>query len=126
MDLGLSGKVALVAAASRGLGRAIASELANEGARIVMCARGRETLDAARADIVAQTKADVHAVVADVTDAAQIARVASEATDRFGRVDILVTNAGGPPAGPFETHTWAVWEKAEMLWLRSSVVVSGG
>ena len=61
------------------------------------------------------------AVVADVTDAAQLARVASEATDRFGRVDILVTNAGGPPAGPFEAHTWDVWEKAVNLTLRSAV-----
>lgn len=121
MDLGLRGKVALVAAASRGLGRAIAFELANEGARIVMCARGRDALDAARDDIAARTKADVHAVVADVTDAAQIARVAAEAAERFGRVDILVTNAGGPPAGPFEQHTWDVWEKAVNLTLRSAV-----
>ena len=121
MDLGLSGKVALVAAASRGLGRAIAFELGAEGAQIVMCARGREALDAARDDIVAQTNADIHAVVADVTDPAQIARVTSEATNRFGRVDILVTNAGGPPAGPFESHTWDVWEKAVNLTLRSAV-----
>src|SRR5689334_17103960 len=121
MDLGLRGKVALVAAASRGLGRAIAFELANEGAHIVMCARGREALDEARDDIVAQTNADVHAVVADVTDPAQIARVAAESTKRFGRVDILVTNAGGPPAGPFESHTWDVWEKAVNLTLRSAV-----
>jgi 3-oxoacyl-[acyl-carrier protein] reductase len=121
MDFGLRGKVALVAAASRGLGRAIAFELANEGAQIVMCARGREALDAARDDIASRTKTDVHAIVADVTDATHIARVTAEATDRFGRVDILVTNAGGPPAGPFETHTWDVWEKAVNLTLRSAV-----
>src|SRR5262245_12712559 len=104
MDLGLRGKVALVAAASRGLGRAIAFELANEGAQIAMCARGRETLDAARDDIASRTKATVHAIVADVTDPVHITRMTSEAIERFGRVDILVTNAGGPPAGPFESH----------------------
>ena len=121
MDLGLRGKVALVAAASRGLGRAVAFELANEGARLVVCARGSDALEAARDDIVARTGAEVHAVVADVSDREQVARVASEAESRFGRVDILVTNAGGPPAGPFEAHAWEVWERAVNLTLRSAV-----
>jgi 3-oxoacyl-[acyl-carrier protein] reductase len=121
MELGLNGKVALVAAASRGLGRAIAFELAREGARVVMCARGREALDAACKEIAAATRADVHAVVADVSIREQIALVASEAMATFGRVDVLVTNAGGPPAGTFETHAWEVWERAVNLTLRSAV-----
>jgi 3-oxoacyl-[acyl-carrier protein] reductase len=121
VDLGLRGKVALVAAASRGLGRAVAFELANEGARLVMCARGRDALEEARDDIIARTGAEVHAIVADVSDREQIARVASEAESRFGQVDILVTNAGGPPAGPFEAHAWEVWERAVNLTLRSAV-----
>ena len=121
MDLGLEGRVALVAAASRGLGRAVAHELAKEGAKVVMCARGRETLDAARDAIVKDTGADVHGVVADVTHLDQIARVVGEAMERFGKVDILVTNAGGPPAGPFDSHTWDVWERAVHLTLRSAV-----
>jgi 3-oxoacyl-[acyl-carrier protein] reductase len=121
MDLGLRGKVALVAAASRGLGRAIALELAREGANVVMCARTRDALEAARADIVASTGAQVHAVVADVSVREQIATVTDEAMARFGQVDVLVTNAGGPPAGAFEQHTWDVWERAVNLTLRSAV-----
>lgn len=121
MDLGLEGKVALVAAASRGLGRAIAFELANEGAKVVMCARGAATLESARADIAARTGAAVHAVVADLSKLDQVALVADEATSTFGQVDVLVTNAGGPPAGTFETHQWAAWERAVDLTLRSAV-----
>jgi 3-oxoacyl-[acyl-carrier protein] reductase len=121
VDLGIRGRVALVAAASRGLGRAIAYELAREGATLVLCARGASTLEATRESIAASTGADVHSVVADVSDREQIGRVTSEAMTRFGRVDILVTNAGGPPAGTFETHTWDTWERAVNLTLRSAV-----
>jgi 3-oxoacyl-[acyl-carrier protein] reductase len=121
MDLGLRGKVALVAAASRGLGRAIAFELAREGARVVMCARTKDALDAACREIAAATDADVHSVVADVSIREGIARVAAEAMATFGRVDVLVTNAGGPPAGPFEVHAWEAWEHAVNLTLRSAV-----
>jgi 3-oxoacyl-[acyl-carrier protein] reductase len=121
MDLGLRGKVALVAAASRGLGRAIAFELAREGANVVMCARGREALEESRTEIAASTGANVHAVVADVSVREEIALVASQAMATFGQVDVLVTNAGGPPAGTFETHAWDVWERAVNLTLRSAV-----
>jgi 3-oxoacyl-[acyl-carrier protein] reductase len=121
MDLGLEGKVALVAAASRGLGRAVAFELAREGATVVMCARRREALEQSRNEIAAATKAPVHAVVADVSIREQIAMVTSETLTRFGQVDVLVTNAGGPPAGPFEAHDWDVWERAVNLTLRSAV-----
>lgn len=121
MDLGLAGRVAVVAAASKGLGRAIAFELANEGASVVMCARGADTLEAARADIAAATGAEVRAVVADLAVREQIDRVARAALDAHGRVDILVTNAGGPPAGVFEKHDWDTWERAVHLTLRSAV-----
>lgn len=114
-------KVALVAAASRGLGRAVAVELAREGAKLVICARGAEGLETARREIVAATGADVHAVVADVANPAGIALVTGEAMRRFGRVEVLVTNAGGPPAGTFETHGWDAWQKAVDLTLRSVV-----
>lgn len=121
MNLGLEGKVALVAAASKGLGRAIAEELAAEGARVVMCARGEEALAAARDEIVRATGADVCAVAADVSTADGIARVADAALGAFGRVDVLVTNSGGPPAGSFEDHDWARWQQAVDLLLRSSI-----
>ena len=121
MDLGLKDKVALVAAASKGLGRAIAEELAAEGATLVICARGREMLDAARDEIAAKTGVDVRAVAADLSQKDGITAVASAALSAFGRVDVLVTNAGGPPAGIFEMHDWDAWQRAVDLTLRSAV-----
>ena len=121
MDLGLRGKVAIVAAASKGLGRATAHELAAEGARLVICARGADALHSTRDHIAAGTGADVHAVVADLSTLDGIELVAREAFDRFGQVDIVVNNAGGPPSGPFEKHHWEAWQKAVDLTLRSAV-----
>jgi 3-oxoacyl-[acyl-carrier protein] reductase len=111
----------VVAAASRGLGRAAAAELAAEGATVVMCARDRDVLERARAEIAERARADVHAVVADVATQEGTDTVAAEAIARFGRVDILVTNAGGPPSGPFETLGWDAWERAVQLTLRSAI-----
>ena len=121
MDLGLREKVALVAAASRGLGRAIAEAFAAEGATLVICARGREALEETRSSIVDRTGAQVEAVVADVATSEGVTLAWERARDRFGRVDILVTNAGGPPSGPFEAHDWATWQRAVDLTLRSAV-----
>ena len=121
MDLGLRGKVALVAAASRGLGRAIALELAQEGADLLICARGADALDSARAMIAQQTGVKVHAVVADLSWREDVALVAARAAETYGQVDVLVTNAGGPPAGPFDAHGWDAWERAVNLTLRSAV-----
>ena len=121
MDLGLRSRVALVAAASRGLGRAIAEEMAAAGASVVICARDAAALERARAEIGERTRADVVAVVADVATQEGTDTVAAEALARFGRVDVLVTNAGGPPSGPFEAHGWDAWERAVQLTLRSAV-----
>ena len=121
MDLGLGGKIAVVAAASKGLGRACAEEFAAEGARVVICARRPEELERARADIAAKTRAEIHAVPADLSTMDGIDRVVTEAQRRFGDVDILVNNAGGPPSGPFEQHSWDEWQKAIDLNLRSTV-----
>jgi 3-oxoacyl-[acyl-carrier protein] reductase len=112
MILGLDGKIALVAAASRGLGRAVAEELAREGAHLVLCARGADALRETAESIRAATGATVIDVVADLSEPEGVARVTQRALDEFGRVDVLVTNAGGPPAGPFETHSAEVWENA--------------
>ena len=120
MDLGLRGKVALVAAASRGLGRAIAEALADEGAVLGICARGAERLHEAR-DALAARGAQVHAMVADVSRLEDVQRITREMLDRHGRVDVLVTNAGGPPSGPFETHGWERWQQSVELTLRSTV-----
>ena len=97
MDLGLAGRVALVTAASKGLGRAIAQARAEEGVRIVICARGEEALRATEAELARHTEA--LAIVADVTDPAAPARLVAKTVERFGRLDILVANAGGPPPG---------------------------
>jgi 3-oxoacyl-[acyl-carrier protein] reductase len=121
MDLGLSHKVALVAAGSRGLGRAVAEELAAEGASLVLCARDSRTLDETAAAIAKSNNAHVLAVPADVTLIDDIKRVVDSGIDRFGRIDILVTNAGGPPAGRFEQLTHEQWEQAIRLTLFSAI-----
>ncbi len=98
MDLGLAGKVALVTAASKGLGRASAQALAAEGVSVVITARGEAALEEAAAAIRAEG-GEVHGVVADVTEPDGPARLVSETERRYGRLDILVANAGGPPPG---------------------------
>ncbi len=96
MDLGIRGKVALVTAASRGLGRASAEALAEDGARIVLCARNEEALrDAEQA--ITGLGAEVLAIVADMADPTAPDRLVEATVERFGRLDIVVANAGGPP-----------------------------
>jgi 3-oxoacyl-[acyl-carrier protein] reductase len=121
MDLGLKEKVALVAAGSRGLGRAVAEELAAEGASLVLCAREQQTLTETAAAIAESKNAHVLAVPGDVTVTADIERVVESGIDRFGRIDILVTNAGGPPAGRFDQLTREQWDRAIGLTLMSAV-----
>lgn len=112
MDFGIEGKVALVAASSRGLGRAVAEELATEGCKLVMCARTERALEDARGDIHDATGAEVLAVTADLTEPGDVLRLVAAAEAEFGRVDILVTNTGGPPPGPFEAHSPETWDDA--------------
>ena len=98
MDLGLTGRVALVTASSKGLGRASAEALAADGAAVVISARGREALEAT-AEHIRSTGGRVLAVESDVTDPAEPARLVAATVAEFGRLDILVANAGGPPPG---------------------------
>ncbi|MDH5589259.1 MAG: SDR family oxidoreductase [Gemmatimonadota bacterium] len=112
MDLGIEGRAALVCGASQGLGYAIARELAREGADLVICSRSPERIEAARDTIAAETGARVIAVAADLTDPDGVGRVARTALETLGRVDILVTNTGGPPSGPFESHSAEAWKTA--------------
>ena len=121
MDLGLAGKVAVVAASSRGLGRAIAEELAAEGARVVICARNEQSLRSAAAEIRNAHGADVLDVVADVSKRSDAKRLIDAAIGRYGRIDILVNNSGGPPSGRFEDLTPEMWGSAVQLLLNSSV-----
>ena len=101
MDLGIKDRVALVAAASKGIGFAAALELAREGVRVFLCSRDEARASEAAQKIHAETGATVAGVGADVTDDQAAERFVSLALDRAGRIDILVTNAGGPPASSF-------------------------
>ncbi len=112
MDLGLAGRVALVTAASKGMGKASAMGLAAEGARVVMCARTESDLKTAAEEIRARTKAEVLAVPADVTKKDDVTALVDRAVKTFGHVDILVANAGGPPRGYFEDMTDEQWQGA--------------
>jgi 3-oxoacyl-[acyl-carrier protein] reductase len=128
VDLGLKGRTALVTASSRGFGRATAELLAAEGARVAMCARGAEEL-AAAAGAVALIGEEAHGgaggrVLArplDVTDAEALAAFLAEIAATLGPVDLLVVNAGGPPAGTFGELDEAAWGAAYRLTLESAV-----
>ena len=117
MNLGLDGKVALVCGASRGLGRAIAGELAAEGASLAICSRDADRLSAAAAEI----GPEVLALPADLAEPGEGTRVVHATEERFGRVDVLVANTGGPPAGTHDTLSLADWDRATALLLRSTV-----
>lgn len=121
MDMGLKGTVAIAAASSDGLGKAAALELAREGANVVMFSRDTEKLTRAAAEISEQTGAEVLAIPGDVTKDGDIKAVVVGAADRFGRIDILVTNAGGPPPGTFMSQSDDAWRKAFELNLLSVV-----
>jgi 3-oxoacyl-[acyl-carrier protein] reductase len=124
MDLQLGQKVALVTAASQGLGKASAWALAREGARVAMCARNPETIAAAAAEIAASTGAEVRPFVADLSDGESIDRLTAEVRRAFGTVHVLVNNAGGPPPGGFATMSDADWRVAFELTLMSAVRVT--
>ena len=121
MDLGLRGKVALVAAASKGLGRAVAEELAAEGAKLAICSRDAEAIESVGNEIAQRTGAEVLARAADVSRTADVDAFVDAALSIFGRVDILLTNSGGPPPGRFETLDLAAWRKAAELTLFAPV-----
>ena len=117
MNLGLDDKVALVCGASRGLGRAIVGELAAEGATLALCSRDPERLEAVAREI----GPDVLAVPADLAVGGEPTRVVEAALERFGRLDVLVSNTGGPPDATHDTLTLEDWDTATALLLRSTV-----
>jgi 3-oxoacyl-[acyl-carrier protein] reductase len=118
VDLGLHDKVAIVGASSKGLGKASALALAREGARVTICARTEADLRAAAEEIGRETGAEVLTVQADLAAATGIDRVVADTVERFGTVDILVANSGGPALGKFLTFTDDDWRQAfEMVTL---------
>ena len=122
MDLGLKDKVALVMAASKGLGRASAQAMAAEGARVAICARSDALEETAEA-IRTETSAEVLAIRADVTMQKDISSVVEATLAEFGQIDILVINAGGPPPGTFLSLKPQDWEAAVQLTFMSAVRV---
>lgn len=121
MDLGLKDKVALVTASSKGLGRACALALAREGAKVAICARDGKALKTAADEIVMTTGSEVLAVPADMNNSRDIQQVVKETVKYFGKLNILVTNAGGPPAGNFADFEDRQWQEALNLTLMSMV-----
>jgi 3-oxoacyl-[acyl-carrier protein] reductase len=121
MDLGIKGKVALVAGASQGMGRASALGFAREGAKVSICARGEAALNEAAAMIRKETGGEVLSMVADMAKVEDIHRFVNKSAEHFGRVDIIVNNAGGPPPGEFMKFTDEDWNNAYNLSFMSTM-----
>ena len=120
MDLGLADKVVLITAASKGLGKAAAIEFARQGARVAICARS-EQLEVTADEIRSQTGTQVLAVRADLTKPADIESLVGATLKKFGKIDILIINAGGPPPGNFLDLKPEDWQAAVNLTLMSAV-----
>ncbi len=121
MNLGLTNRVAIVAAASSGLGRAVATELSREGARVAICARTAAHLAKTAEEISHETGHEVFYQPVDVTDEAAVASFVAAVEHRFGRIDICVTNSGGPPSKMFKDTNSSDWKSAVDLLLMSTV-----
>lgn len=121
MDLGLSGRVAVIAAASKGLGRAAAEELAREGAQVAICARTPGTLAETAGQIQKSTGREVFHQALDVADSAAVASFVAAVENRFGRLDICVTNSGGPRSNSFKNTKPEDWRSAVEQLLMSTI-----
>ena len=121
MDLGIEGKVALVTAGSKGLGRACAHDFSREGCRVAICARTQAEVERTAAEIAADTGNEVHAFVADVSKGEEIDRLMASVRSEVGDPDILVVNAGGPPPGNFATTPLESFSVGYELTLMSAV-----
>ena len=121
MDLGIKNKVALVLASSKGLGKAVAIELAKEGARVIICGTDEEALAATEMEIESISPGNVASFVCDLTDEQQRKNLVEQSIAAFGNIDILVTNTGGPAAGPFEQFNLEDWKHFYNLMFLSAV-----
>lgn len=126
MELGLKNKVAFVAASSQGLGKAVALELAQEGAKVIINGRSKESLDKTKQEIEQQTNAEVLAIVGDLSVAENRKHIIASALQAYGNINILVTNSGGPPSGKFENFKQEDWDKAYQQLLASVVGLING
>lgn len=124
MDLGLKDRVALVAASSQGLGKAVALGLAREGAKLALCARTDAVLQKTASEIRAETGVEVLAQAVDVTNYEQVRSFTGQIEERFGQIDICVANAGGPPSKSFAETTVDDWKAGADLNLMSTVYLA--
>ncbi len=124
MDLQLKGKTALVLAASKGLGKAVAHALAAEGANVVIGSRNREELEKTAEEIRSKNNVEVLSIPIDVSKAGDAENFVLQSVKKFSSIDILVNNAGGPPFGKFETFDDIAWQKAFELNLLSTIRLS--
>jgi 3-oxoacyl-[acyl-carrier protein] reductase len=121
MNTGLKDRVAIVAAASQGLGRATAEALAAEGARLAICSRSEKNIQAAAAMLRDKCKGDVFCQTLDVADEKGVKRFVEAVAQKYGRIDVCVTNAGGPPGRGFFATTTEEWRKAFDMNLMSTI-----
>lgn len=121
MDLGLKDKVALVTGASKGMGKAIALGLAQEGCKISICARNKDPLDQTAKEIAKLNEGNVLAILTDLTKADEVEALVKKTLEHFGRIDILVSNSGGPPTTPFLEITDEAWQHALSLNLLNTI-----
>lgn len=123
MDLGLNGKVAVVAGASAGIGKAIATALASEGATVAILSRSKANLAKAATEIKRETNDPVHPFVCDVTRKASVDSTIKKILKKFNRIDILICNAGGPPMRRFLDLKDADWDSGYKLNLKSTIML---
>lgn len=121
MNLGIENKVAIVAASSKGLGKAIALRFAEEGVRLTILARDKAALEKTAKDIELKTGADVERIIADVSKVENLKEVVSQTVNKYGTVHILINNSGGPPLGDFLQFSIRDWQRALELNLLSTI-----
>jgi 3-oxoacyl-[acyl-carrier protein] reductase len=121
METGLEDRVVIVAASSEGIGRATAEAFAKEGAKLAICSRNEQSIGAAASDIKVRYGVEVLAQALDVTNSDGVHRFVEAVAGRFGRIDVCVTNAGGPPSKSFLAISSDEWQKAVALNLLSTV-----
>jgi len=126
MDLGLKDKVAFIAASSQGLGKAVALELVQEGAKVIINGRTKETLEATKQEIKVIAGDKVFAIAGDLSVAAEREKIINTALQSYGAIDILVTNTGGPRSGKFESFSEDDWNAAYKSLLSSTVGLING
>ena len=120
MDFGIKGKLALVTAASKGIGRATAAGLLAEGARVMICARNAEELDITKGELMSD-RGEIKSFIADVSDPEQLRELYAHTTENHGPIDILINNAGGPPPGSHQDLDDEAWLNAFNLTVQSAI-----